>query len=117
MFKVPEIHRVLDGPLASDASYGNNGAFEFVATETALVLCIASDGKGWEHVSVTLPHRPYREPRWHEMCAVKRMFWSEEDCVVQFHPPASSYVDVHPNCLHLWRKIDFEFPLPGKELV
>ena len=53
---------------------------------------IASDGAewpyggmAWEHVSVS---RPDRCPTWDETCAVKRLFWDDEECVLQFHPPA-----------------------------
>jgi len=59
------------------------------------------DGKYWEHVSVALPRRC---PTWDEMCMVKDIFWGEEECVIQFHPPKSQYVDLHPYCLHLWKE-------------
>lgn len=45
------------------------------------------------------------------------MFWSAEDCVVQFHPPRSQYVNFHPNCLHLWRQVDAQFKVPDPILV
>lgn len=67
---------------------------------------------GWEHVSVSTERRI---PNWTEMCFVKNLFWDEEDCVVQFHPPASRYVNRHPYCLHLWRHASF--PLPPMYLV
>lgn len=35
----------------------------------------------------------------------------------QFHPPESEYVNNHPSCLHLWRKIGSEFETPPKILV
>src|SRR3954463_731637 len=55
---------------------------------------------GWEHVSVSTRRRP---PNWQEMCFVKDLFWEPEECVVQFHPPRSEYINNHPHCLHLWR--------------
>ena len=45
------------------------------------------------------------------------MFWGDEDCVVQFHPPRSEYVNMHPNCLHLWKQVDAEFSMPDSILV
>jgi hypothetical protein len=45
------------------------------------------------------------------------MFWCEEDCVVQYHPPKSQYVNNHPFCLHLWRPIDHQLPAPDSLLV
>lgn len=65
----------------------------------------------WEHVSVSLEHEC---PTWDVMCWVKRRFWDDEDCVVQFHPPSSVAVNVHPYCLHLWRPIGVEIPLPPR---
>ena len=61
----------------------------------------ASEGAGWEHVSVSLPDRC---PTWEEMSFIKNLFWDEEDFVIQIHPAGSDYVDLHPYCLHLWRK-------------
>lgn len=43
--------------------------------------------------------------------------WGEEECVVQFHPPRSEYVNRHPYCLHLWKKIGEEYETPPKEYV
>jgi len=71
---------------------------------------VFSDGLGWEHVSVSTPGRP---PNWDEMVFVKNLFWGPDDCVMQLHPPRGDYVDVHPNCLHLWRPNDGrEIPRP-----
>ncbi len=104
------------GPLASDWSYKNNGAFKIYYTDTKTDLfVIASDGHGWEHVSVTVGTQ--RCPTWGEMCFVKDLFWGKQDCVIQFHPPQSEYVNHHPFCLHLWRKVGYEFPLPDSIFV
>ncbi len=117
MFKVPEQFRIKDGTMGSDESYGNNGAFMIMSAKTKRILnIIASDGEGWEHVSVSLNNR---NPNWDEMNFVKNMFWCEDDLVVQFHPPKSVYINTHPFCLHLWRKAgtnDF-CEVPNKLLV
>lgn len=111
--KVPEQYRVTHGPLASDASFGNNGMFQ-IPKETRMFLVCASDGKGWEHVSVSLRNRT---PRWEEMCFIKDLFWEKTETVVQFHPPESEYVNNHEYCLHLWRPIGKEIELPDSILV
>lgn len=135
-FHVPEKYRVRNGYRGSDASYGNNGAF-FIpnragrtralstreATSVPLTV-IASDGvsvpdesadlAGWEHVSVSLPTRC---PTWDEMCYVKSIFWDDEDTVMQLHPPKSQWVNNHPYCLHLWRPVAVEIPLPPSIMV
>jgi hypothetical protein len=113
-FKVPNKYRVREGRMASDESFGNNGAFIVSLRHKQDVFVIASDAFGWEHVSVS---RRDRCPTWEEMCQIKDQFWDAEDCVVQFHPPASEYVNNHPRCLHLWRQIGSEFPLPDSLLV
>ena len=70
---------------------------------------IASWGGGWEHVSV---HPSNRTPDWDEMCAIKDMFWNGDEVVMQFHPAKSNYVNLMLNCLHLWRPIEHEIPVP-----
>ena len=117
LMRVPEKFRVREGAMGSDESYGCNGAFIVrVLVERKLVVLkvIASDGEGWEHVSVS---RPDRVPTWAEMCAVKALFWQPEACVVQYHPPESDYVNCHPYCLHLWRPVGQEIPRPPAWMV
>ncbi len=67
----------------------------------------ASDGGGWDHVSVTPRSEKRRTcPTWEEMCEIKDMFFEPEEAVVQYHPARSEYVNNHPLCLHLWRPND-----------
>ena len=114
MFKVPEQYRVGTGRMASDESFGNNGMFRIPLFDNEVGLVIASDGAGWEHVSMSLHDRM---PTWEEMCLLKSIFWGKEDTVVQFHPPQSEYVNMHDFCLHLWRPIGVDFPVPNSILV
>lgn len=69
----------------------------------------------WEHVSVSSPFGG--PPTWAEMCWVKDVFFEEGECAVEYHPPKSDYVNVHKNCLHLWRCPELEFPMPPKACV
>lgn len=90
------------------------------------IWCIASDGTdwermgapapAWEHVSISIIDGD-RLPTWDEMCFVKNLFWGEEDCVLQFHPPKSDYVNYRWQVLHLWRPIGVDFPRPPAECV
>ena len=84
---------------------------EGVLHMTGLRHCtvIASWGGGWEHVSVCPANRP---PDWAEMCAIKDMFWNDDEVVMQLHPAKNNYVNLMPNCLHLWRPIGQEIPVP-----
>lgn len=113
MFHVPEKYRIRTGPMGSDETYGNNGAFE-IKHKGHKFFVIASDGAGWEHVSITLPNRT---PSWKEMCYFKDMFWDHSDVVVQYHPAKDTYIDNHPFCLHLWRPIIAKLPAPNSLLV
>jgi hypothetical protein len=91
-----------------------NGMFLVPLKYGQFVKVMASNGMGWEHVSVS---REDRCPTWDEMCQVKALFWSDEDCVIQYHPPKSEYVNQHPFCLHLWRPMEVILPRPPKILV
>lgn len=82
---------------------------------------ICSDGREcnieeWEHVSVSLPENKSKCPSWEEMCLVKSLFWEDSECVVQFHPPKSDYVN-HAQVLHLWKPVNATIPLPPKVCV
>lgn len=83
------------------------------------LCCIASNGLGWEHVSVhaTKVSGKNRLPTWGEMCAVKELFWEPDDWVIQFHPPKSANINVHDTTLHLWRCTIAPQPLPHPEMV
>ncbi len=98
-----------------------NGTF----VKTVWLRVIASRGGGgpelfgddphtrWDHVSVSLPDRC---PTWSEMCAIKEMFFERWEPAMQLHP-VKDYVNNHPFCLHLWRPLDAEIPLPAAEMV
>lgn len=108
--------------LGSDSSCGNNGFFVIPhpRIDKYFIHCMVSDGMGFEHVSVTIQSKKRkveRCPTWEEMCIVKNTFWSEDETVIQYHPPKSEYVSTHPYCLHLWKPIGIEIPLPNKLMV
>ena len=118
MFKVPEKYRIKDGAFASRLyEDGNNGVFLVPIPQKKPLrqfTVIASDGGGYEHVSVSLNDRT---PTWGEMCAIKSVFWGVEDCVMQLHPPQKDYINNHPYCLHLWRPINEAIPMPPWQMV
>lgn len=119
MFKVPEKYRIIDHPiLPSDESFGNNGCFGIRFTKEKTAWIIASDGGGWEHVSIHITYNGKgRTPTWEDMCRIKDLFWSKEDCVVQYHPAKSDYVNNHKHTLHLWRPINQVLPKPDSLMV
>lgn len=107
-------HRVVSGPYASTREDGFNGAFTFpIPWDPRRVMCIASDGMGWQHVSVSFGAGSKKCPSWDVMCWVKDVFWEDTDAVIQIHPPKKDYVNYHPGCLHLWKCTDGrEQPMP-----
>jgi hypothetical protein len=113
--------RVTRGLFATPRSYGPYGKFIVQGPCGAELMIVASgadipEAQGWEHVSVSIPNAK-RCPNWPEMCFVKDLFWSEDEAVVQFHPPKSEYVNNHPFCLHLWRAVDQHMRLPPSIMV
>lgn len=126
-FHVPERFRITDArdprahtgrvSLATGPDAGNNGLFHVPPKVPGRELrVIASDGEGWEHVSVSIVGTT-KTPTWAEMDYVARLFWDAEDAIVQFHPPRSEHVNYHEGCLHLWRPIGVEIPRPAAILV
>lgn len=85
----------------------------FVGHLTLGLQVVASWGEGWEHVSVS---RRDRCPSWEEMEHVARLFWPNETAM-QLHVPASDHINVHPFCLHWWRPIGVEIPMPPGWMV
>ena len=117
MFHVKEEYRIRTGQYGSNYTYGNNGAFE-INRGSAKFCIIASDGMGREHISVhCIKQGKDWTPTWSEMCFIKGLFWDEEDCVIQFHPAKSEYVNVHKHTLHLWRPTNQVIPIPDKIMV
>lgn len=79
-----------------------------------LLTVIASSGEEWEHVSVS---RKTRCPNWPEMEHIKRLFFKDDETVMQLHVPVSDHINVHPYCLHLWRPLAAEIPRPPGWMV
>lgn len=113
-FKVPEKFRLLTGRFASTEADGHNGFFLVKLNRGQIVRVIASDGHGWDHVSVS---RSDRVPTWDEMCQVKDIFFDQDDVVVQFHPAKADYVNNHQYCLLLWRWQGGKFPTPDPFMI
>jgi len=109
--------RVRAGHFASDERFGLTGMFILDPPDNESVLqVIASDGMGWDHVSVSV-YEEERCPTWEEMDWVKRLFWDDNEHVVQFHINNGLKVNNHAYCLHLWRKQGKNPHVPPPELV
>jgi hypothetical protein len=127
-----EAGRVLSGAWATTPEWGLTGMFKLRApsgAELAIgahtgdgpMVALDSDGgrhvisacTGWEHATV---HTEGRTPTWPEMCFVKNLFWEAEECVIQYHPKSSEYVNFN-DCLHLWRPKQVTVPKPSVSVV
>lgn len=97
-----------------NAGDDHNGVFSIPAEGYALSV-IASDGGGWDHVSVS--RTDGETPTWNDMCRIKDLFFDAGETVVQFHPKKSEYVNTHAGCLHLWKKQGQEIELPPQIFV
>jgi hypothetical protein len=114
-----EEYRVMSGInpfMISNPAYGRNGVFRIRSQRGNKLLCIVSDDGGWQHVSVEVEGKN-RTPYWDEMCDVKRIFWRDDEVVLQYHPAKSNYVNVHPYVLHLWKPLAMAIPVPPIEFV
>ena len=125
--------RMRSGHMASDDSARTHGVFHipYDKNPTTQLVVIATHANphipmvdaNWEHVSarafdnVNSRTPTERIPLWEEMCFLKKIFWFPEECVVQYHPPESEYVNTHPCVLHLWRRPGENMPTPPKMLV
>ena len=108
--EIQESRRVIVGRVSMD---GGSGEIHMPTWKGSVIW---SFGGGWEHVSV----RPYQKritPSWDDMCKIKEIFFRDDECVVQYHPPKSEYVNNVENCLHLWRPLEAEMPMPPSILV
>lgn len=114
-FRKVEKEMLIAGCKLDDEVSKGNGIFE-VRVAGKWYRCHASDGGGWEHVSV-VPLSGKGIPTWEVMCAIKEMFFEDEEAVIQIHPKKSEYVNVHGKCLHLWRPTQHKLILPPVEMV
>lgn len=98
-------------------SYGDHGNGFFMVpspVDSAEMFIMASDGEGWDHVSVS---RKNRCPNWPEMEHVKRLFFENYETAMQLHVPPNKHINCHPYCLHIWRPQHLEIPMPPDWMV
>ena len=95
----------------------DGGAGIFTSGPQKNMTVIWSYGGGWEHISMD---GKTRTPTWEEMCNLKDMFFHDDECCVQYHPPKSEYVNNAEYCLHIWKPIEKfrgKLPMPDSLLV
>jgi len=90
----------------------HEGGYFYIPERGLRVIC--SNGGGWDHVSVSLADRC---PSWDEMEFIKRLFFKDDEVVIQIHPALKNYKNAMPYCLHLWRPQKEEIPLPPTWMI
>ena len=108
--EIKDSKKVLVGRIGADGGSGEIHMSQWSGT------VVWSYGGGWEHVSVA-PYKKRITPSWEDMCKIKDIFFRDDECVVQYHPPKSEYVNFVENCLHLWRPINQELTAPPSIMV
>jgi hypothetical protein len=104
-----------------ESNYGDQfGMFLLKAPSGSYLQVMATAGMpgkyDWEHVSVS-PRDVTRVPTWDEMCWIKSLFWTDDECVIQYHPAKKDYINTNEKVLHLWRPTSVAIPMPPKECV
>jgi hypothetical protein len=96
-----------------------NGLFYVPLDKHRVAACLVSDGEGWQHCSVhgmDIKENKQFTLNWNQMCAIKDVFWDEDEWVVQYHPKVD-YVNIHPHVLHLWKPTVLALPIPPTIMV
>lgn len=112
-----EKYRWKDAPAGYCSNYGDPYGIFLVphpAGDLKVIVSAACDEAPWDHVSVSKKNRC---PNWLEMCKIKDLFFDPDEAAMQIHPPANDYIDCHPYCLHIWKPMNQEIPLPPSIMV
>lgn len=91
-----------------------NGKVKIVKDIDKALHFMFSWGCGFEHLSVSTP---IKCPTWEQMCKMKDIFWRDDEVCMQLHPKKEDYVNCMQYCLHIWRPIDKEIPMPPNIMV
>lgn len=91
-----------------------NGCFILKGPCNMRLRIIASNEEEWDHVSISLNNRV---PNYKEMCWVKEKFFNDNEVAYQLHVAKKDHINCHPFCLHLWRPLSTDIPLPPKFFV
>jgi hypothetical protein len=71
-------------------------------TDTGCSIFVAVEGGRW-HLSIAHPNR---YPTWDEIREARYALVPDSVVMAMLLPPKGQYVNVHPNCFHLWEVRD-----------
>ena len=90
-----------------EITQGTSRAWMFNGLLVLATAAIMQDGREWLHVSFS---RKSRIPSYDDLQLVKREFIGNDKKAIMVFPEQENYVNIHPNCLHLWYSA--ENPIP-----
>lgn len=90
-----------------EITQGTSRAWVFNGLLVMATAAIMQDGREWLHVSLS---RKSRIPSYDDLQLVKREFIGNDKKAIMVFPEQENYVNIHPNCLHLWYSA--ENPIP-----
>jgi hypothetical protein len=99
---IPPMVRELNPEARSFRSFTLGDCSVLVASEPA-----AGDGSHLWHLSIA---HPDRYPTWDEIHDARYRLVPDAVTMAMFLPPRDEYVNVHPNCFHLWQGQDLRRP-------
>jgi hypothetical protein len=71
---------------------------------------VSKDFSPWLHASIA---RPDRMPDYDDLVMLHRVAWGDFGWAYQVFAPSEAHVNIHPNALHLWGRIDGSQALPN----
>jgi len=128
-----EPFRVTEGEGATTSEAGMSGNFSFKLKDAIVQVSFAGDEiEGWEHAIAVCFDKPQSniisrltstkepEPRCptnEEIMHIKRLFWEDDEAVVEIFPAKGNKTPWHTIARHLWRRTYSDFPMPVKTEV
>lgn len=76
----------------------------FQDLERKLTVIVTKDADRW-HMSIA---HPGRYPTWEEISEARYQFVPNDVYMAMGLPPKHVYVNLHPNCFHLWEMQEFK---------
>lgn len=93
--RLPSSWKMIQSPLpASSHAFAHVSGLAVMSS-----LATMANGTRWMHISCS---RKNKLPSWEDLKAIKRWFIGDDAPAVQVLPREADYVNIHPNCLHLW---------------
>jgi hypothetical protein len=96
---MPDLARAPMGFVPAGSAPIAPGGSLWLSREKHLRLIVSVDG-GYLHASIS---HPDRYPTWAEIMRVRDWIFPAEMEVVMVLARRSEYVNLHPNCFHLWQ--------------